>query len=725
MAGSVNRRTILRFATICALATIVLLPVAPLSKPLADTQGQGPVRASNGAASSVESPSMRPIAPSGHGSTIPISGHLSSGSGTLAPRGPLPQSASRINPLIGYSHEPAPTGIADFGVTGVGAGSTAYAYATSSFESKALVRSMSVSVAVTAFELNAMLVLRWGGSNYSYWIQNGLHVAAASRQYTIGGAYVWNFSAPGARLGPSELRGANGSVLATDTYYYIPGCNGLPGQCTTLSWPTTLVARINASSTGGIPIVAYQYNIGSGWVTYDQVSFLHLTGAAVVGFLVDGYAPTPYSTGIFYDAEWDWVGAGGGTTMVDEGSDLSMALGFWNGHHYQAIPSAWNFGGNSGETSSNVTEALAVANPGGAPLAHLLPGAGVLGVLYNQSECGFLNITSPSVPIGTLKVGGVPLVFEGGAANLTLAGGGYAVSLQNYSNASQSVTVSPGHTTRLDLSGAGRTIFTASGLPPGRLWGLTIDGFTRSTTGTAIEFTLPNGTYPVGYLAVGGYVRNSSAPASITIPAPSHIVLEWMPYVYQVPVTESGLPAGTPWWVIASGTLLRGSTATLTVSTPNGSIPFTVGSGYEFIPVPPNGIITVTNGVFTPVVVQFSYRLAFIAGTIRPSTAQLTMNGALQDATGGIFNLSVLPGTYTLVASATGYSPMTVQAVATAGNVTAEPIVLSQLPASNPVGGSSSEGQVSPLALVGLGVALVAVAVVVTIVLLRRQRMAP
>ncbi|MCI4347049.1 MAG: thermopsin family protease [Thermoplasmata archaeon] len=637
---------------------------------------------------------------------------------------PISGATAGVNPLVYHSHEPAPTGIADFGVEGIATTSYPYTYSTNSLEGAADVRSMSTSIATTAFELNAVLVLQSSGVNYSYWIQNGLHVAPATLQFTIGGAYVWNFSSAGAHLAASELQGATGSVLVSDTYYYIPGCNGLPGQCSTLSWPSTLTGRISAGQTAGVPNVAYQYNLGAGWVTYDTVSFPQMTGAQVVGFSVNGFKPTPYANSLFYDAEWVWVGAGGGTTMVVHNSSLNLSLTFWNGNNYQAVPNAWNFGGNTGEMASNVTESLSGTAPRDLPSAHIVNGAGSLGVLYNRSERGFLDVTSPTIPNGTLLVSGSPLRFTGNAANLTLGAGTYSVSLQNYSNASWSVTIIPGQTSRLNLSGAGWTAFRESGLPVGTPWGLTINGVAKTSTSSSLSFTLANGSYTIAYATIPGFVRNQTDPSHVTIPTSSPITLRWAPFTYAVPLTESGLPAGTAWWANANGRLVRGAGTTLYLPVPNGSTPFTAGSVYEFVATPSSGTLTVTAGQFGVIEILFSYRPSFLAGTVSPANAAVTLNGTPVTVSAGSFNDTVIPGTYALVASATGYSTRTLNVTVTAGNVTAEQIVLAKLPSQSPGGGTGTNGFSGPptVVLVGLGAAIAAAGAILGAAILARRR---
>ncbi|MCI4360509.1 MAG: thermopsin, partial [Thermoplasmata archaeon] len=669
--------------------------------------------------------SATPATPSGARPSSPAPSRAA----TSASLGLAPHPATKVDPLLGYSHEPAPMGIADFGVTGAQSTATAYEYSTSSFEGRATVSSMDVSITgssskVTAFELNEILVLRLNGVNFTYWIQNGLHVDAGSREYTIGGAYVWNFSAPGAHLSAGELRGNASSVLVSDTYYFIPGCGGFAGQCTTLSWPATLMGRVLTSTSGGVPYVEYQYDLGSGWVTYDNVSFLHMAGATDTGFVVDGYQPTPIGSTLFYDAEWDWVGAGGGSSSVVKTSDLDLSLYYWNGENFQAVPSAWNFGGDTGETTSNVTEVRGQQGSDLAPSAHVTNGPGTLGVLYNTTNIGFLNLTLPTRSPQLVDLSGTFVPVRNGTVNLTIDAGTYGLALQNYSNATRDVLIAPGATSFVNLSGAGRVAVRESGLPDGTPWGISVDGQAQSAAASTLVFNLPNGTFPITYSAVPGYVRNSSDPVVLTAPTLSLIGIGWHPFTFTIPITEVGLPDASSWWVSAGGSVLRGSTSTLDVAAPNGSTPFEVGASYAFVAAPSSGWINISHGSYAPVEVQFTYRYGYIAGTVSPLATEITIDGAAETVTDGRFNASVLPGEFTLVANATGYATQTLQVNATAGNVTAESIVLVALPthgviSTPPTNPSvlSTEVLIASVAVIGIGVVAGAV------VALRRRSM--
>ncbi|MCI4324724.1 MAG: thermopsin family protease [Thermoplasmata archaeon] len=722
---SARTSRVVRSSLVVAVGLVALL-LLPASAIPASGHGALPPRASAPIViSSEREPSTSgPPEPSARvGHSTATSPDASGESQTVTGQPPLPPQTSIVNPLQYYSREPAPMGIADFGVTGASPGASGYEYSSPSFQGQAVVRSLAVTISgtsskVTAFELNAVVVLQRNGTDYSYWVQNGLHLDAGSDEFTIGGAYVWNFSSPGATLSAGELNGSAGSMLASDTYYYIPGCGvNYSGQCTTLGLPATITGRILTSTSAGVPFVAYQYDLGSGWVTYDNVSFPRMTAASDSGFRVDGFAPTPYAARLYYDAEWVWVGAGGGSASTDQGSDLNMTLSWWNGHNYQAVPTAWNFGGDTGETSSNVTDVA--ANPLGA---HLASGAGTLGVLYNLSGVGFLNLSVPTRAPASVLVDGHATPFQEGSANLTLPIGTHSLDLQNFSNASEPFSLRAGETTYVNLSGAGEVTVNESGLPPGTPWGVTLNGTPEATSAMVLVLNVANGTYPLAYPPVSGYHLVGSGPATLTVPRTGRISLQFARFTYDVTFTQSGLPPSTPWWVDANGSDVQGTGPSLLVTAPNGSTPYSVGSLYEFLADPSEGQILVSVGIPTPQAVAFSYRATFVAGTVHPASAEVSIDGVDLALADGAFNASVIPGSYDLIARAPGYALDQVNVTATPGNVTWENLSLVANRTTGNGPGTPTAGGIS-LATAALVVAAVAgVAAATVIVLVRRRR---
>ena len=155
------------------------------------------------------------------------------------------------------------------------------------------------------------------------------------------------------------------SQLGGGVGYYGDGADPtLPGNGIQLVYPSNLSAEVVASTIGGFTRVGFEYDDGFGWITYDNVTFPWTKGWTSHGFLVDGAATPP--AGDFYDAEWVLCGPGDGSSTIDEASNLSLQLEEFNGHNFESVPNAFNFGGDTGESISNVISTLPTALSAGS-----------------------------------------------------------------------------------------------------------------------------------------------------------------------------------------------------------------------------------------------------------------------------------------------------------------------------------------------------------------------
>jgi hypothetical protein len=646
-----------------------------------------------------------------------------------------PLTGTGVNPLAYYTREPAPLGITDYGVNRT---LVPYSYSTTEFVGSVSMGRLSVDSSSggngLSFQLNVWLLLYNASSSavYDYWVQNTIGVATASSHaddsWSIN-ANLWNISAPGSTLTNAMIEG-NGSLYSVSegggsTAVYIscaPVCSS--GESFEgLTFPSTLSVRVVSFEVDGIPEVGLDYADGSGWIRYDTVLFpedgaIHL---ADENFYVTGTGSGP--TGLYQDAEWVYAGAGDGETQVDRGSVLNMSLEYWNGHNLQAPQAAWDFGSDTAESMSNVTLSPTPL-AGGAPGSHMTDGAGSLGALYDGTNVGTLNITSFERN-GTLSVNGASVPYVNGSALLTVMPGTYSLSLEDEPSEVANVTVPAGGVVSLVLHRLTTTTFVETGLPAGTHWSLTFGGVTNSTNTSSVSFNLENGTYNVQYAAIPGFVSSSANPTSVSIPASGPVQLVWKPYLFSVPFTESGLPAGTVWWINVSGTIVQGDGATLVAPAANGTDPYDAGSVYEFVADPAQGNLTVVGGGASPITVEFSYRPTFIAGSIDPTDATLTIDGLPEPiAKNGTFNDSVIPGTYTLVATAPGFANWTLAVNATAGNATNTVITLNEIPDLSPPVKHASAGPSTTWAAIGVlaAVAIAAVLVVALVAVRRRAR---
>ncbi|MEM3852315.1 MAG: thermopsin, partial [Methanomassiliicoccales archaeon] len=427
-------------------------------------------------------------------------------------------SASQINPYLGYSKEPAPMGVADYGI---GADGRPYEYHTNSFLGVINISSLSsynsslpsgLATSMT-FQLNVVLTFSYTGTTYVYWIQNVVQLDTSFNYFSFIDN-VWNLSSPGASIYNSTLSG-NGSVSSSSgTGFYYDWASALPGNNVTLSYPAVVKLAVFSSTSPKGPEVTFKYNDGTGWQTYDNVYFIFAPKpTSDSGFVVDGYNYNPYGT--YFDAELIMGGPGGGTSTNDTQSQLQLQLEYWNGNNYQLVPSAFNFGSDTAETIGNVDSYESYNPSNGALSTSILAGTDTLSQIYNQSEISFLNVTASFTfqgnISGTLFVNGTPYNFTGGDINLTLAPGTYTLKL--YSGGilywtDSSVKLEAGHTLKLN-SGYSVTFYESS-LPSGEQWSITLQNQTgvsstlNSTTGSII-FVVPTGNYEYFVNVVNGY----------------------------------------------------------------------------------------------------------------------------------------------------------------------------------------------------------------------------
>ncbi|MCI4324237.1 MAG: thermopsin, partial [Thermoplasmata archaeon] len=331
----------------------------------------------------------------------------------LAPETARPFISGPINPEGGYSSEPAPLGVADFGINGQ---DQAYSYSTSTFVGTANLTSLKSNevghptVGSVAFELNTILTFQVGSTVYTYWLQDGFDVDSHSEQVSLIQEYVWNFSTSSASINSNSVAG-NGSLVNYGSFdvFVNHAASSLPGNGITLTFPLLLQLRLVSGTSGAntVPWVGYDYNDGFGWVRTDNISFPFAQNAVGVGQFVDGSAYTP--NGAYYDSEFIYAGPGGGVG-TDTGSNLQITLDRWNGHNLQAVPNAYNHGGNTGEKIENLS--LSATTGLGTPGVSLRDGSGTLGLLYSSTQTGTVTVTAPW-SAGTVGVNGAPINFTG------------------------------------------------------------------------------------------------------------------------------------------------------------------------------------------------------------------------------------------------------------------------------------------------------------------------
>lgn len=412
----------------------------------------------------------------------------------------VPGTGLQVNPFSSYSTEPAPMGIADYGI---GPNGSAYSYNTTSFLGGISINSLSTKNSSfnheMTFQFNVNLVFTNGGSTYVYWVQDVAFVNTSTNQlYFIDN--VWNMSSSSASMHTSSISG-NGSLgNSSGTLFYYDYANSiLPGNCAFLSYPSTIQFMMNSTiSSSGVPEVAFMYNDGSGWVTYDNVYFSFASELTQdLGFVVTGntYEPNGYNP---YDAELIMGGPGGGTSTTDIQSNVNLSLQYWNGHNFQEISNAYNFGSHTAETIANAVSVPYYYTKSGSLFEDVTSGSGTLQQVYNSSDISLLNISTP-LSRGVVYINGTPHSFLGRDINLTIGPGSYQLKIYNGSILYRelNVTLSAGEYLPLNIVKY-QVEFTETGLPTYNGWVLDVNGTSineYANPGVPIVFNLSNGAY--------------------------------------------------------------------------------------------------------------------------------------------------------------------------------------------------------------------------------------
>ncbi len=322
-----------------------------------------------------------------------------------------PRAGQLVSPT--YSAAPAPMGVADLGLTNVSGHLRGSVLDTSSVEGTiAFTNALSVNVDgdgpdMFGVQLNAVVtgITLFGNSSNEFWTQNFVSYTPSSGELVFGDN-VWNFSNYDAYISPNVFyaTGPNGTLYAPVFYYAI-------GPTFTIHYPFTITFYENSTVLYDRPAVFFNYTVSKGdWSTsgsYDFVVFnatnsqapkLHHAVAAGV-YQIDGRQDDP--VGLPNDLELDVVGNDDGDTTSFYAMDASLSIGTWDttSRSYVAVPSAYDSGSETGETSDGV----AVSYSGSTPVAQLQLGPSFLYGLWGMSsDSGRRTIVQQLAPTNTL-----------------------------------------------------------------------------------------------------------------------------------------------------------------------------------------------------------------------------------------------------------------------------------------------------------------------------------
>ncbi len=306
-----------------------------------------------------------------------------------------------VTPL--YTGIPAPVGLADYGLARASNGTvvgsvvrTTSVRASVDFNATGVAANDLFLSSPDAFgvQLNAVLtnVTIQGVGTYAYWTQNVVSYEPSTGTMILV-TNVWNFSARGASItnGTIYSHGPYGTNLSAELgYYYAEQFVAVP-----VLYPYNLTLYLNSTVVGGRNAVDFTVLVQNRTTTlsfpYDDVVFNSLrAGHAGVGQPAEYAAngKTYNAVGLTNDFEVIFGGPGGGSQADLFDADATLGLAYLAGASYVAVPSAYNYGGETGETVTGayVGWSDAPGGPAGLPTyATMSTGPTILSGLWNAS----------------------------------------------------------------------------------------------------------------------------------------------------------------------------------------------------------------------------------------------------------------------------------------------------------------------------------------------------
>jgi thermopsin len=226
-------------------------------------------------------------------------------------------------------------------------------------------------------------------------------------------------------------------------------------------------------------------------------------------------------------------------------------------------------------------------------------------------------------------------------------------------------------------------VYSETGLTSGT-WSITDGSQTISAAaGSPITVQDPNGSWAYSVASEAGYTASPASGSNTMAGVPLAVAVTFTPYVqpvYEVSLSEVGLPAGTTWsFTWESGTVTV-NTSQASTTVPDGTYTYTVNAVADYTIVSGGSGSVTVNGASVSVWVVFAPNPGTVSLTVTPASASVWINGVAVSGTAGVFSSSSAPGIASVEITATGYVPYFTNLTVSAGTTTSKAITLAVVP---------------------------------------------
>jgi len=408
--------------------------------------------------------------------------------------------------------------------------------------------------------------------------------------------------------------------------------------------PAATVVNNQLDGSGGVALEIYEAN---------QVAAMgnNLSEAATGLILADAVGGTVEGNAFFADTTSVQTQGAAGNTLdhnnFDQDGGWILASANYDANAWDAgYPGGGNYWSNytGADTQSGPNQNVAGAD-----------GIGDTAVTLNATNVDRYPLVGPwTTPLAVFAASGLPAntswgvdfngvtyTSTGPAITIPLTNGAYvaydyaALEVPGYAptpaNGSGTLTGS-GLSVLFDFAVVTSEVdFTANGAPAGTSWSVAVTGSsvdqTLGSTGSSVQFNLPNGTYSYAVAPIAGYTISPSTGTFTVAGTSVAITVNFTQVVYGLHFIATGLPAGSTWQVGIGGIPTPSTGTSVSFTAPNGTVTYTVTAPSGYTATPASGSLAVAGG---PVTVYVAFT-ANATGSGTTGTTGSSSSSALPD----------------------------------------------------------------------------------------------